>query len=29
MAKKKGKKRGKKVEVPDGDMVKGSRVFES
>lgn len=29
MAKKKGKKKGKKVQVPDGDMVKGSRVFET
>lgn len=29
MAKKKGRKKGKKVEVPEGDMVKGSRVFDT
>ena len=29
MAKKKGKKSSKKVQVPDGDVAKGSRIFET
>ena len=29
MAKKKGKKSAKKVEVPEGDSQKGSRIFDT
>ena len=29
MAKKKGKKKGKKVEVPEGDVAKGNRIFDT